>query len=44
VLQKTMTLIDSQTQKRYKCCLITAERASYEKVLRWPMVQLLPIM
>jgi len=28
-----MTLIDIQTQKRYKCHLITAERASYEKYL-----------
>jgi len=28
-----MTLIDSQTQKRYKCRLITVKRASYEKCL-----------
>jgi len=28
---KTITLINDQTQKKYKCRLITAERASYEK-------------
>lgn len=28
-----MTLIDDQTQTRYKCCLITAERANHEKYL-----------
>jgi len=30
---KTITLIDDQTQRKYKCCLTTAERASYEKYL-----------
>jgi hypothetical protein len=30
---KTITLIDDQTQRKYKCRLITAERASYEKYL-----------
>ena len=29
--RKTITLIDKQAQKRYKCCLITAKRVSYEK-------------
>ena len=31
--QKTITLNDKQAQKRYKCRLITAKRASYEKYL-----------
>ncbi|RHN74150.1 hypothetical protein MtrunA17_Chr2g0307031 [Medicago truncatula] len=31
--RKTMMLIDDQTQQKYKCRLITAERASYEKYL-----------
>jgi hypothetical protein len=31
--RKTMTLIDDQTQRNYKCRLIIAERASYEKYL-----------
>jgi len=31
--RKTITLIDNLAQKRYKCRLITAERASYEKCL-----------
>ncbi|AET05581.1 hypothetical protein MTR_8g107180 [Medicago truncatula] len=31
--RKTITLIDDQTQRKYKCRLITAERASYEKYL-----------
>jgi hypothetical protein len=30
---KTITLIDDQTQRKYKCRLITAKRASYEKYL-----------
>jgi len=28
-----MTLIDDQTQRRYTCCLITADRASHEEYL-----------
>jgi len=31
--RKTISLIDDQTQRKYKCRLITAERASYEKLL-----------
>jgi len=31
--RKPITLIDDQTQRKYKCCLITAERESYEKYL-----------
>jgi len=31
--QKTITLNDKQAQKRYKCRLITAKRASCEKYL-----------
>jgi len=31
--RKTITLIDDQTQRKYKCRLITAERESYEKYL-----------
>jgi hypothetical protein len=31
--RKTITLIDDQTQRKYKCRLITAERGSYEKYL-----------
>jgi len=31
--RKTITLIDDQTQRKYKCRHITAERASYEKYL-----------
>jgi len=31
--RKTITLIDDQTQRKYKCHLITVERASYEKYL-----------
>ena len=30
---KTITLIDDQTQRKYKCRLITAERANYKKYL-----------
>jgi len=31
--RKTITLIDDWTQRKYKCRLITAESASYEKYL-----------
>ena len=31
--RKSITLIDDQTQRKYKCRLIIAERASYEKYL-----------
>ena len=31
--RKTITLIDDQTQRKYKCRLITAERANYKKYL-----------
>ena len=31
--RKTITLIDKQAQKRYKCRLKMAKRASYEKYL-----------
>jgi len=31
--RKTITLIDDQTQRKYKCRLITAKRESYEKYL-----------